>query len=560
VRLGTTAGWIAALLVTGCGGGSGSGSGNAGAGTGSDGGSGYQAGPGPQGGAVLYGDFRAGKRLVLHQRDVIAVTPTALRDRLATMDVALDAFDGVFLRLPTVTDAAMKAAPVSLATIGAELQPVYGLRPAKLRFNFAVVTVQHDLDPFDDWTTVLANVGNLARVAKDAGLVGIAIDNESIAGLRTNYPYDLKFQTKTIEEYRAQTQLISKKIMQAIVTEFPDAAVVVMRGPAGAEPKSPPVLVNCESRDPVAIVVGGQCGASSAQLLGSFFAGFVEGNGTRSLLIDGGTDYGLRTKEQFAGSVAWRKVALPSVDTASAFIPVALRAPWAASVKAAFGIREIDGAHGNLLPNDPALWAATVRNALTAADTMVWASFDLTDLTKAAATDPWATAARRGKAAAASPTMHLASQVPGSGTGLLAQYYSQIDESELAQTVVDPYIDNVWTGTGPTNTILSGQNDNFSVIWTGYIEAPVTGTYTIFGTTDDGMQIYVGGVSILPPQSWNFQGTTEYPGAVDMVAGQRYPIKIRYFEGGGGTEAHVWWQPPGGAKVVMPTERLYPTD
>ena len=555
MKLGTAAGWIAALLVAGCGGGNGSSSGT---GSGSDGGSGYQAGPGPQGGAVLYSDFRAGKRLVLHQREVIAVTPTALRDRLATMDAALDAFDGVFLRLPTVTDTVMKAAPVSLATIGTDLQPVYGLKPAKLRFNFAVVTVQHDLDPFDDWTPVLTNLGNLARVARDAGLVGIAIDNESIAGLRTNYPYDLKFQTKTIEEYRAQTQLISKKIMQAIVAEFPDAAVVVMRGPAGAEPKSPPVLVNCESRDPAAVVVGGLCGASSAQLLGSFFAGFVEGNGARSLLIDGGTDYGLRTKEQFTGSAAWRKVALPSVDTASAFIPAALRAPWTASVHPAFGIREIDGAHGNLLPNDPALWAATVRNALLATDTMVWASFDLNDMTKVAASDPWATAARRGKAAAAAPDLHLASQVSGTGTGLLAQYFSQIDESELAQTVVDPYIDNVWTGTGPANTILSGQNDNFSVIWTGYLEAPVTGTYTIFGTTDDGMQILIGGAAVV--DAFFFQGTTEHPGTIDMVAGQRYPIKVRYFEGGGGTEAHVAWQPPGGAKAVIPMERLYPTD
>ena len=557
MKLGQLTGCLAAMVLAACGGGSGSSAAPATGDGGSDAGT-YQPGPGPLGGAVLYSDFRTGKKLMLHQRDVIAVTPTALHDRLATMDAALDAFDGVFLRLPTTGDTVMKAAAVSTASIASDLAPVYGLKPARLRFNFAVVTMQHDLDPFDDWTKTLANVGNLARVAHDAGLVGIVIDNESIAGLRAGYPYDLKFPAKTIEEYRAQTQLIGKNIMQAIVAEFPDAAVVVLRGAAGAEPKSPPNLVNCESRDPATISVGSQCGASAAQLLGSFFAGFVEGTGTRSLVIDGGTDYGLRTAEQFAGSATWRKVTLASADIASEFIPVALRASWTATVKASFGLREIDGAHGNLLPNDPALWADTVRNALTAADTMAWASFDLTDMTKVVASDPWATAARRGKAAAASPSAHLASQVAGSGTGLLAQYFSQIDESELAQTLVDPYIDNVWTGTGPTNTILSGQNDNFSVVWTGYLEAPVTGKYTIFGSTDDGMQIYVAGVSILPAQSWNFQGTTEYAGSVDLVAGQRYPIKVRYFEGGGGTEAHVWWQPPGGIKTVMPTERLYP--
>ncbi|MEO6362714.1 MAG: PA14 domain-containing protein [Caldimonas sp.] len=548
MKFGTTTGMISALLLlAACGGGGGN----------ADADVAYQAGPGPQGGAALYGDFRAGaKKLILHQREIIAVTPTALRDRLATMDVALDAFDGVFLRLPTVGDKIMKAEPVSLASIGADLQPVYGLRPAKMRFNFATVVVQRDLDAFDDWTPVLANVANLARVARDAGLVGIVVDNESIAGLRASYPYDVKVQSKTIEEYRTQTQLISKRIMQAIATEFPDAVVVVMRGPAGAEPKSSPALVNCESRDPAGIAVGSLCGESGAPLLGSFFAGFVEGKGARSLVVDGGTDYGLRTQEQFAGSADWRKTQLPAAATASAFIPDALKAAWPGSVSASFGLREIDGAHGNLLPNDPMLFAATVRAALTAADAMVWASFDLTDMTKVAAGDAWATAARRGKAAAASPGSPLSPQAMGSGTGLLAQYYSQIDESELAQTLVDPFIDNVWTGTGPTNTILSGQNDNFSVVWTGYLEAPVTGTYTIFGTTDDGMQIFLNGSLLL--DVFFFQGPTEYGRTIDLVAGQRYPIKIRYFEGGGATEAHLAWQPPGGIKEVIPVARLYP--
>lgn len=548
---------LAAALVAACGGGGGgSGSSGAGGAGGSSSGS-YQAGPGPQGGAVLYSDFRAGKKLVLHQRDAQGVTPATLRDRLATMDVALDAFDGVFLRLPNTTDAVMKAAPVSLETIGGDLESVYGLRPAKLRFNFAVVTMQRDLDPFDDWTPVLANVSNLARVARDAGLVGIVIDNENIAGLRVNYPYDLKFPAKTIDEYRVQTQAISKKIMQAIVAAFPDAAVVVLRGAAGAEPKSPAKLVNCETRE-LAPAVDALCGPTASQLLGSFFAGFVEGAGTRSLVIDGGTDYGLRTAEQFSGSATWRKVTLASDATASEFIPMGLRAAWAGTVKAAFGVRELDGAHGNLLPNDPLLWAGTVRAALLGADTLVWASFDLTDMTKVAAANPWATAARRGKAAALSPSISLVSQNLGEGTGLLAQYFSQIDESELAQSLVDPYIDSDWNAEGPTHTILAPQKDNFSVVWSGYIEAPVTGTYTIYGTTDDGMQIVVNGVSILPAASWNFQGATEYPGTVEMVAGQRYPIKIRYFQGFGGTEAHVMWQPPGGLKGVMPPQYLYP--
>ena len=42
------------------------------------------------------------------------------------------------------------------------------------------------------------------------------------------------------------------------------------------------------------------------------------------------------------------------------------------------------------------------------------------------------------------------------------------------------------------------------------------------------------------------------------MAGQRYPIKIRNFQGGGQTEAHVSWQIPGGLKELLPVERMYP--
>ena len=546
--------FLAVAFVAACGGGGGGSSSDGGGGGGGGGGgsSGYQAGPGPQGGAVLYSDFRAGKRLMLHQRDGKGVTPATLRDRLATMDVALDAFDGAFLRLPNVTDTIFKAAPVSLETIGTDLAAVYGLRPAKLRFNFAVVAVQHDLDPFDDWAPVLANVTNLARVARDAGLVGIVIDNENIAGLRANYPYDLKFQTKTIDEYRAQTQAISKQIMQAIVTEFPDAVVVVLRGAAGSEPKSPPHLVNLE--------------IDSAQLLGPFFAGFVEGGGTRSLVVDGGTDYGLRNEDQFAASATWRKTGLPAPDTGSAFMGPAVRAKWSSTVSASFGVRDTDGARGNLLASVPLLFANTLLSALRGADNFVWASFDGTDMTRAVASDPFAAAARQAKAALASPTAHLAPTAAGSGTGLMAQYFSQIVSyapeyvvgTELVQTVVDPSIDFDWNASGPVHTILGEQRDNFAVIWTGYLEAPVTGAYTFVSSTDDGMTVSVGQTLVV--DRYGFQGETEQTGlTLNLVAGVRYPIKVRWFQGGGGAAAHVWWIPPGAMlRVPLPTERLYP--
>ena len=81
--------------------------------------------------------------------------------------------------------------------------------------------------------------------------------------------------------------------MQALATDFPDIAVVVQRGPAASEAQTPPQLT-------VRAV-------DTAPLLGSFFAGFVEGKGARTLIIDGGDDYGLRIDDQFTDSKAWRQ-------------------------------------------------------------------------------------------------------------------------------------------------------------------------------------------------------------------------------------------------------------
>ena len=50
------------------------------------------------------------------------------------------------------------------------------------------------------------------------------------------------------------------------------------------------------------------------------------------------------------------------------------------------------------------------------------------------------------------------------------------------------------------------------------------------------MQISVDGKLVV--DAFYFQAATEHAGTVDLTAGQRYPIRIRYFQGGGGTEAH----------------------
>jgi len=281
-----------------------SGSGSTGVGA-EDTGAGFRAGPGPQGGRALYSQFRSGQRLVLQKREPIAVTPADFRDRLATMETTPGSFDGVFLCLPTTGNAITRGAAVTASAIAKDLEPLYALKPTRLRYNFAVVPMQRDLDPFDDWSVVIANVAALAKVAREAGLVGIVIDNEVQAGLRADHPHDRRFPTRTLADYRAQTQLVGRKIMQAIVTEFPDATVVVQYRAAGADPSSPVNRVRRQSE--------------TAQLLGSLFAGFAEAKVASSLLVKGGIDDDLQGAEPFDAAAAWHRTELSSATIDSAF-------------------------------------------------------------------------------------------------------------------------------------------------------------------------------------------------------------------------------------------------
>lgn len=503
----------------------------------------YGAGPGPQGGAALYSGFRTGARkFVLHQRSTIAISASVFRDRFTAMESTLDAYDGLFLQLPASGVDILSPRAVSATQIARDLEPLYALRPTRLKYNFAVVPVSHDFDVFDEPAQLLENVRRLAAVARDAGLTGIVIDDESLAGGRFNYPGDVRNQAKTLDQYKVQTQAVSRRVMQTIAGEFPDAVVVVLRGPAGSDARSPASLVNIET--------------DTAALLGAYFAGFVEGAGPRSLVVDGGTDYGLRTSEQFAASAAWRNDGIAEDAVEGGFIPESIRARWPSLVSVSFGVREMDGSMGNLLPNLPMVWANTAVGALRNASHFAWASFDLVDQTKAPASDPWIAAGRLARTAAQTANGGFAPTAMGSGTGLLAQYFVTVNEVDLVQTLVDPTIDFVWSGVGLQHTIIGDRSDNISVIWSGYLEAPVTGTYTIFGLTDDGMQIRIGETNVV--DAFYYQGPTEHAGTIALMAGQRYPIRIRYFQGGGGTEAHVSWQPPGGMKEAIPAARLYP--
>jgi hypothetical protein len=144
----------------------------------------------------------------------------------------------------------------------------------------------------------------------------------------------------------------------------------------------------------------------------------------------------------------------------------------------------------------------------------------------------------------------------GSGTGLLGAYYSNqpmtfTNPPTLTRT--DAVVNFNW-GTGSPDPSIS--DDNFTVRWTGSVQAQFNETYTFYTTTDDGVRLWVNGQLLV--DKWVPEGATEWNGSAMLMAGQKYPITMEYFEAGGDASATLAWSSPSTAKTIIPQSQLYP--
>ncbi len=142
----------------------------------------------------------------------------------------------------------------------------------------------------------------------------------------------------------------------------------------------------------------------------------------------------------------------------------------------------------------------------------------------------------------------------GGGTGLTAVYFDNIDFTGASISRTDATVDFDW-GDGSPDAAIGA--DSFSARWTGQVEVPATGTWSFTTTSDDGIRLWVNGVQLI--NAWVNQGPTSYSGSIALTAGQRYDLKLEYFESGGGAMARLAWSGPGQASQVIPRQYLAPT-
>ncbi|MCZ7546007.1 MAG: hypothetical protein M5R40_21895 [Anaerolineae bacterium] len=324
-------------------------------------------------------------RLIVHQMVGSRIYPQDVRDNIRWIERERPFLDGVVLNLNEASSSVMRNAPLSYRAVAAELAPVRDLGSSTLQYNLAVVFNDKCADPFDDWSVCIGNWVNFARAVKDAGLAGIAFDNEEYFTRWTNYPDDCDYPERSLQEYHDQVRLRGRQVMAAVTAVFPDIDIITFQGPYVSEPGSPSQFAAFETVNR----------ADRNELKGAFFAGFLEGTGSRALVIDGGGAYGLRYPEEFALFYEWRRYGIASDAADSAFIPPHLRPLWRARVSLASGLYNMPWRQRDM---DAAIMGEAALNALSQADSYVWLYFEQVDLvTPGGIDDDWVDALRTAK-------------------------------------------------------------------------------------------------------------------------------------------------------------------
>jgi glucose/arabinose dehydrogenase len=156
-------------------------------------------------------------------------------------------------------------------------------------------------------------------------------------------------------------------------------------------------------------------------------------------------------------------------------------------------------------------------------------------------------------AATAYTATYQAGASGGTGTGLSAVYFDNTNFTGTTVSRIDPGIDFDWGSGSPASQIAP---DTFSVRWTGQVEAPFTGTYTFYTASDDGVRLWVNNQQIV--NNWTNHAATENSGSIALTAGQRYDLRMEFYENSGLATARLLWSSASIAKAVIPSSRLYP--
>ena len=141
---------------------------------------------------------------------------------------------------------------------------------------------------------------------------------------------------------------------------------------------------------------------------------------------------------------------------------------------------------------------------------------------------------------------------PEDGTGLMGEYF---DGTNLANRVLlrtDPVLDFDWGAASPA---LQVPADRFSVRWSGRIQPRYSEVYTFHLTGNDGCRLWINDQLLI--NKWRPDEGSDVTGSILLTAGQRYKIRVEYFDDAGSAWLKLEWQSASQAREVVPQGVLF---
>lgn len=136
--------------------------------------------------------------------------------------------------------------------------------------------------------------------------------------------------------------------------------------------------------------------------------------------------------------------------------------------------------------------------------------------------------------------------------GLRAEYYDNLDLTNLKLIRLDNKIDFNWGSGAPTPTMESSL---FSVRWTGKVQPLYSETYKFYTRSDDGVRLWVNGQLLI--DDWNDHSFTENRGQINLSAGEKYDIQLEYYDKWGQAAVQLLWASARQTKEIIPQSQLY---
>ncbi len=286
------------------------------------------------------------KKLLLFQQQL----PTA--DYVASHIDEVDAlpYEGILFILPS-TDMMRGTSIISTSQFKSELagMKIAQTKLKKVRSNFVYVRLIKT-GPFSTQTPIAAaNFANLAEAAADAGLAGIAYDNEDYED--DTWDPAITCPGDTIETCQTKAVAAGKTVMQAAIARWPTMTLMSMLGPFFADMSTFQAILH-EAPLPKHLI------------LGAYTIGFNEATiGTNATYVDGAEVFSIHTQDVAQADYALRKSTMPQ---ASSLISSDIKTAWSQKLSLGFSLYDEQGGTADRWQNDIAVNAK-------AADEYTWA-------------------------------------------------------------------------------------------------------------------------------------------------------------------------------------------